>query len=89
MSNMSFLAEDVIQFVSGRMTTFSQGGGTEIKSTAVFKKVATSNIDFASRDGNRTHQNVFRSCDSNFVRKRIMISSELNFESSVRGIDEA
>ena len=41
--------------------------------TAVFKKVATFNIDFASRDGNRTHQNAFRSCDSNFVRKTIEI----------------
>ena len=37
--------------------------------TAVFKKVATFNIDFASRDGNRTQQNAFRSCDSNFERK--------------------
>ena len=27
--------------------------------TAVFKKVATFNIDFVSRDGNRTHQNAF------------------------------
>ena len=39
--------------------------------TAVFKKVATFNIYFASRDGNRTHQNAFRSCDSNFVHKKI------------------
>ena len=30
------------------------------KDTAVFKKVAVFNIDFASRDGNRTQQNVFR-----------------------------
>ena len=36
--------------------------------TAVFKKVAF-NIDFASRDGNRTHQNAFRLCDSNFVQQ--------------------
>ena len=41
--------------------------------TAVFKKVATFNIDFASHDGNRTHQNAFRSCDSNFIRKTIEI----------------
>ena len=41
--------------------------------TAVFKNAATLNIDFASGDGNRTHQNAFRSCDSNFVRKTIEI----------------
>ena len=42
---------------------------TELKVTAVFKKVATFNIDSASRDSNRTHQNAFRSCDStaNFI----------------------
>ena len=33
MSNMSFLTEDVIQFVSGTVTTFSQGDGTKISST--------------------------------------------------------
>ena len=44
-----------------------------VLSTAVFKKVATFNIDFASRDGNRTHQNAIRTCDSNFVRKTIEI----------------
>ena len=37
--------------------------------TAVFKKVATFNIDFASRDGNRAHQNAYRSCDNSFVHK--------------------
>ena len=36
--------------------------------TAVFKNVATFNNDFALRDGNRAHQNTFRSCDRNFVR---------------------
>ena len=38
-------------------------------STAVFKKVATFNIDFASRDGFRTQKIAFRSYDSNFVRR--------------------
>ena len=38
--------------------------------TAVFKEVATFNIDVASRDGNRIHQNAFGPCD-NFVRKTI------------------
>ena len=33
MSNISFLIEDLIQFVSGTTTTFSQGDGTKIKST--------------------------------------------------------
>ena len=32
MSNMNFLIADVIQFVSGTMTTFSQADGTKIKS---------------------------------------------------------
>ena len=32
MSNMSFLIEDLIHFVSGTMITFSQGDGTKIKS---------------------------------------------------------
>ena len=32
MSSMSFLIEDVIQFVSCTMTTFSQDDGTKIKS---------------------------------------------------------
>ena len=32
MSNVSFLTEDLIQFVSGTMTTFSQGDGTKINS---------------------------------------------------------
>ena len=32
MSIMNFLIADVIQFVSGTMTTFSQGDGTKIKS---------------------------------------------------------
>ena len=45
--------------------------------TAVF------NIDFASRDGNRTHQNAFRSCDSNFVRKTIEIERIKNFGSQI------
>ena len=43
------------------------------KVTAVFKKVATFNIDFASRDADRTHQNAFKSCDSNFVHKTVEI----------------
>ena len=47
--------------------------------TVVFKKVATFNIDFASRDGNRTHQNVSKSCDSNFVCKTIEIEQIKNF----------
>ena len=51
--------------------------------TAVFKKVATFNIDFASCDGNRTHQNAFRSCDSNFVRKTIEIEWTKNFDSQI------
>ena len=33
--------------------------------------IATFNIDFASCEGNRTHENGFGSCDSNFVRKTI------------------
>ena len=41
--------------------------------TAVFTKVATFNTEFASRDGNRTCQSSFRSCDSNLVRKAIEI----------------
>ena len=28
---------------------------------------ATLNIDFASRDGSKIHQNAFRPCDGNFV----------------------
>ena len=51
--------------------------------TAVFKKVATFNIDFASSDGNRTHQNAFRSRDSNFVRKTIEIEWTKNFDSQI------
>ena len=51
--------------------------------TAAFKKVATFNIDFASHDGNRTHQNSFWSCDSNFVRKTIEIERPKNFDSLV------
>ena len=51
--------------------------------TAVFKKVATFNIDFASRDGNRTHQNAFGSCDSNFVRKTIEIERTKNFDTEI------
>ena len=49
--------------------------------TAAFKKVATFNTDFALRDGNRTHQNAFRSCDTNFVRKTIEIERRKNFDS--------
>ena len=45
--------------------------------------VATFNIDFASRDGNRTHQNAFRSCDSNFVRKTIEIERIKNFGNQI------
>ena len=51
--------------------------------TAVFKEVATFNIEFESRDGNRTHQNAFRSCDSNFVRKTIEIECIRNFDSQM------
>ena len=32
MSNMNLLIADVIPFVSGTLTTFSQGDGTKIKS---------------------------------------------------------
>ena len=32
---MNFLIANVIQFVSGTMTTFSQGDGTKIKSTMI------------------------------------------------------
>ena len=32
MSNMSFLIEDLVQFVSGTITNFSQGDGTKTKS---------------------------------------------------------
>ena len=35
MSIMNFLIADVIQFVSGTMTTFSQGDGTKIKSNMI------------------------------------------------------
>ena len=51
--------------------------------TAVFKIIATVNIDFASRDGNRTHQNPFRPCDSNFVRKTIEIERTKNFDTEI------
>ena len=34
-----------------------------LATTAIFKKVATFNIDFALRDGNGTHQNAFMSCN--------------------------
>ena len=51
--------------------------------TAVFKKVATFNIDFASLDGNRTHQNAFSSCDSNFIRKTIETEPTKNFDSQI------
>ena len=40
---------------------------------AALFQVTTQNIDFASHDGNRTHQNTFRSCDSNFSRETIEI----------------
>ena len=56
-------------------------GVVEAFFTAVFKTVATFNIDFASRDGNRTHQNAFRLCDSNFVRQTIEIGRIKNFDS--------
>ena len=49
-----------------------------------FKKVARFNIDFASREGNRTHQNAFRSCDSNFVRKTIEIERVKDFDSQIK-----
>ena len=51
--------------------------------TAVFKKAATFNIDFPSRDGNRTHQNAFRSCDSNFKRETIEIERTKNLDSQI------
>ena len=51
--------------------------------TAVFKKVATFNIDSASRDGNRTHQNAFRSCDSDFVHQTIEFERIKNFDSQI------
>ena len=51
--------------------------------TAVLKKVATFNIDFASRDGNRTHQNALKSCDSNFIHKTIEIERTKNFDSQI------
>ena len=34
-------------------------------------------------DGNRTHQNAFRSCDSNFVRKTIEMVWIKNFDSQM------
>ena len=37
-----------------------------------------------SRDGNRTQQNAFRSCDSNFVRKTIEIERIRNFYSQIK-----
>ena len=52
--------------------------------TAVLIKVVTFNIDFASRDGNRTHQNAFRSCDSNFVYKTIEIERIKNFDNQIK-----
>ena len=50
-----------------------------VLSTVVFKKVTTLNIDFASPDGNRTHQN-----GSNFVRKTIEIGRTKNFDSQIK-----
>ena len=52
--------------------------------TAVFKTVATFNIDFASRDGSRTHQNAFRSCDRNFVSKTIEVERTKKFYSKIQ-----
>ena len=40
----------------------------------------SSHIDFASRDGNQTHQNAFGSCDSNFVRRTIEIEQIKYFD---------
>ena len=54
--------------------------------TDVFKKVATLNIDFVSRDCNRAHQNAFGSCDSNFVRQTIEIELTKNFDSQIERI---
>ena len=50
MFNKNFLTADVIQFVSGTMTTFSQGDGTKIKSKqfSVFSSQTTEKNDFAS-----------------------------------------
>ena len=45
--------------------------------------VATFNIDFASRDCNRTHQITFRPCDSNFIRKAIETERTKNFQSQI------
>ena len=47
MSNMSVLIEDLIQFVSGTMTTFSQGDGTKIKSKQF--------LEFGSRNNTVSH----------------------------------
>ena len=46
--------------------------------TAVSKKLATFNIDFASCNVNPIHQNAFRSCDGFFVRKTIEIEWRKN-----------
>ena len=63
--------------------TFDLAVEVFVRSTAVFKKVATFNIDFVSHDGNRTHQIAFRSCDSNFVHKTIEIERTKNFDSQI------
>ena len=64
-------------------TKFNKVSFCELSVTAVFKKVATFNIDFASRDGNRTHQIAFRPCDSNFIHKAIEIERTKNFHSQI------
>ena len=47
MSNVSFLTEDLIQFVSDTMTTFSQGDGTKISSKQF--------LEFGSQTDTITH----------------------------------
>ena len=44
---MSFLIEDLIQFVTGKMTTLSQGDGTKVKSKQF--------LEFASQTNTITH----------------------------------
>ena len=46
MSNMSFLTKDLIQFVSGTMTTSSQGDGTKINSKQFLEFGSQTDTDF-------------------------------------------
>ena len=52
--------------------------------TAIFKKVATFKIDFASRDIKWTHKNAFRSCDSNFTCQTVETEWIKNFDSQIK-----